>query len=378
MEIRQISSISDIDAPALNSLAGIDYPFLRHEFLAALEHTSAVSKETGWLPAHLIITNDEEIIAFMPLYVKAHSWGEYVFDHQWASAYQQNGIDYYPKYLTAIPFTPCQGPRICVNTGYNLIEINKLFISTIQELTNAQNISSWHCLFPLDEQVELFKSLNIQIREGVQFQWFNRDYQNFDDFLSALTANKRKMIKRERKRIAEQGVKLVQFNGAEASSTQWETFFNFYTMTYLKKGSEPYLTLEFFLNIARTMGEQLLLVFALNDQRPVAAALSFLGSDTLYGRYWGCYEEYHSLHFETCYYQGIDYCIENQLKRFDSCAQVEHKIARGFEPVTTYSAHWIKDTGFADAITRFLQREKIAIQQYKENAVSYLPFKEKL
>ena len=183
------------------------------------------------------------------------------------------------------------------------------------------------------------------------------------------------MIKRERKRIAEQGVTLIQLNGTKATTSQWETFFNFYTMTYLKKGSEPYLTFEFFLDIARTMGEQLLLVFALNDDRPVAAALSFIGSDTLYGRYWGCYEEYNSLHFEACYYQGIDYCIKNQLSRFDSGAQGEHKIARGFEPVTTYSGHWFKDTGFDDAIARFLAREKIAIQQYKASAATYLPFK---
>lgn len=254
----------------------------------------------------------------MPLYIKNHSWGEYVFDHQWASAYYQNGFEYYPKYLTAIPFTPCQGPRIVVNDSYNAEEIYNLFLKTIQQLALEQNISSWHCLFPNQEQISILNTLEVNIREGTQFQWFNQNYQDFDDFLSVLTSSKRKMIKRERKRIAEQGVTLIQLNGVEVTEAQWETFFNFYTMTYLKKGSEPYLTLEFFLEIARTMGEQLLLVFALNNQRPVAAALSFIGSDTLYGRYWGCYEEYHSLHFETCYYQGIDYCIQQQLKRFDS------------------------------------------------------------
>ena len=375
MEIRQISSISDVDAQAWNNLAGTDYPFLRHEFLFALEQSGSVSTKTGWTPAHLITLKAEELIGFMPLYLKNHSWGEYVFDHQWASAYHQNGLDYYPKYLNAIPFTPCQGPRLVIKPTYNSIHMYQIFLRAIEQLSISQDISSWHCLFPADEEVEILKSQHINIREGVQFQWFNREYQNFDDFLSGLTASKRKMIKRERKRIAEQGVNLVQLKGAEVTTTQWETFFNFYTMTYLKKGSEPYLTLEFFLDIAQTMGEQLLLIFALNDDRPVAVALSFIGSDTLYGRYWGCYEEYHSLHFETCYYQGIDYCIKNQLKRFDSGAQGEHKIARGFEPVTTYSAHWFKDTGFADAISRFLAREKVAIQQYKVNAATYLPFK---
>ena len=375
MEIRQIPSISDIDSVVWNNLTGSSYPFLRHEFLLALEQSGSVSAKTGWTPAHLIILEANELIAFMPLYLKDHSWGEYVFDHQWASAYHQNSLEYYPKYLTAIPFTPCQGPRIVINKAYNSLEIHKIFLHALQQLAKAKNISTWHCLFPSAKEVDIFRSLTLYIREGVQFQWFNRDYQNFDDFLAGLTSSKRKMIKRERKRIAEQGVTLIQLNGAEVTESQWETFFNFYAMTYLKKGSEPYLTLEFFLEIARTMGEQLLLVFALNDQRPVAAALSFIGSDTLYGRYWGCYEEYHSLHFETCYYQGIDYCIEQHLKRFDSGAQGEHKIARGFEPVTTYSAHWIKDAGFADAIGRFLQREKIATQQYKASASTYLPFK---
>ncbi|MCX7084280.1 MAG: GNAT family N-acetyltransferase [Methylococcales bacterium] len=375
MKIRQLSSISDINVLDWNKLAGKSYPFLKHEFLHALEKSGAVSKKTGWLPAHLIILKANKMIAFMPLYIKNHSWGEYVFDHQWASAYYQNGFEYYPKYLTAIPFTPCQGPRIVVNDSYNAEEIYNLFLKTIQQLALEQNISSWHCLFPNQDQISRLNKLEVNIREGTQFQWFNQNYQDFDDFLSVLTSSKRKMIKRERKRIAEQGMTLIQLNGAEVTEAQWETFFNFYTMTYLKKGSEPYLTLEFFLDIARTMGEQLLLVFALNNQRPVAAALSFIGSDTLYGRYWGCYEEYHSLHFETCYYQGIDYCIQQQLKRFDSGAQGEHKIARGFEPVTTYSAHWIKDSGFADAIGRFLEREKIATQQYKANASAYLPFK---
>ncbi len=376
MEIRQIPSISNIDAQAWNNLAGITYPFLRHEFLVALEQTAAISHKTGWIPAHLIILKDEELIGFMPLYVKNHSWGEYVFDHQWASAYHQQGLEYYPKYITAIPFTPCQGPRICVDPSYDLIEINKLFLTAIRQLANAQNISSWHCLFPTEKQIELLKSLNINIREGVQFQWFNKSYLCFDDFLSKLTASKRKMIKRERNRITEQGVTLIQIIGTDVTFAQWETFFNFYQMTYLKKGSEPYLTLDFFLNIANSMGDSLLLVFALKDEAPVAAALSFIGSDTLYGRYWGCIEEYHSLHFETCYYQGIDYCIKNHLGRFDSGAQGEHKIARGFEPVTTYSAHWIKNNGFADAIKRFLERETIAIKQYKTNAATYLPFKE--
>ncbi|QSB03280.1 N-acetyltransferase [Methylomonas sp. EFPC1] len=375
MEVKQIASMAQIEATAWNRLCGPDYPFLRHEFLAALEQSAAVCPQTGWETAHLLVFDNEKLLAALPLYLKTHSWGEYVFDQQWAQAYQQHGLAYYPKLISAIPFTPCQGQRLLFAADADQTAICALLFSFIQQLAERQGISSWHCLFPKPSQLELLRSLGLSVREGVQFQWFNRGYATFTDFLQTLSADKRKMIKRERRRLAEQGIELLRVPGTEVTEIQWQVFFRFYALTYLKRSSEPYLNLAFFKQIARTMPEQLLLVLAMKDDRYVGAALSFIGADTLYGRYWGCDAEYNALHFEACYYQGLDYCIEHALARFDSGAQGEHKISRGFEPVTTYSTHWLKDAGFAKAVAQFVAREKQAIAHYKQDAANYLPFK---
>ncbi len=376
MEVIQINSMSQVDSTSWNQLAGDADPFLRHEFLLALEQSGSVCQKSGWIPAHLLVLDDDSLIAFMPLYLKNHSWGEYVFDHQWAEAYHQQGLEYYPKWLTAIPLTPCQGTRIVIKESISSLKVTQALLSFIKQLSEQHNVSSWHCLFPTLQEAELLKSLELSIREGVQFQWFNNHYQDFDAFLQTLNTSKRKMIKRERRRIQEQDIRLLRISGAKVSPLQWQIFYNFYSITYLKKGSQPYLNLAFFQQIAATMGEQLLLVLAFKDDLPIAAALSFIGRETLYGRYWGCDEEYNNLHFETCYYQGLDYCIENGLQRFDSGAQGEHKIARGFEPITTYSAHWLKDKRFAKAIEDFVTEEKIMLARYKQKASTFLPFKQ--
>ena len=375
MEVKQIHGMAEVDGATWNHLAGKAYPFMRHEFLLALEQSGSVCEQTGWLPAHLLVMDKNQLVAFMPLYLKQHSSGEYVFDHQWAQAYTQAGLDYYPKWLTAIPFTPCHGTRMVVQEGIDRLQVTQLLLAYIRQLSERQDISSWHCLFPDLQQVELLQSLGVSLRKGVQFQWFNRGYRDFDDFLSSLNASKRKMLKRERRKVKEQGVRLLRIAGNEVSDQQWQAFFQFYTMTYLKRGSLPYLNLVFFQQIAATMGEQMLLVMACKEDKEIAAALSFVGEATLYGRYWGCLEECDGLHFETCFYQGLDYCMEQGIKRFDSGAQGEHKIARGFEPITTYSAHWIKDDRFAKAIEQFLVREQISLQHYKDDAASYLPFR---
>jgi predicted N-acyltransferase len=378
MEVKRIDGMAQVDAAAWNRLAGIAYPFLRHEFLYALEHSGAVCEQTGWQPSHLLVTDNDQLLAVMPLYLKRHSWGEYVFDHQWADAYRQVGIDYYPKWLTAVPMTPCQGSRILIKENIDPLIVMPLLLDFIKRLSEQHGISSWHCLFPAEQQLEQLRSLGLTIREGVQFHWFNRNYRDFEDFLQTMSAAKRKMLKRERRRVGEQGIVLLRIAGPEVTDLQWQAFFEFYRMTYLKRGSEPYLNLGFFRQIATTMAEQLLLVLAVKDEKYVGAALSFVGGDSLYGRYWGCYEEYNALHFEACYYQGLDYCIEHGLKRFDSGAQGEHKISRGFQPVATYSAHWIKDARFAKAIEHFVAREQRAMQLYKQDAASYLPFKQGL
>ncbi len=375
MQVTQIAEISEVDSESWNNLAGNDYPFLRHEFLLALEESGCVSKQTGWQPKHLLVFDNDNLIAAMPLYLKTHSRGEYVFDHQWTYAYQQYGVGYFPKWLTAIPFTPCQGMRITLDKSADLPQVTRLLFDFIRTKSGQANISSWHCLFPVGEQLELLTKLGLLVREGVQFQWFNKGYYSFDDFLATLSSSKRKMIKRERRKVAEQGIDMVQLSGADVSEHQWQIFYDFYQMTYYKHGMPPYLNLEFFLRCAAVMPERLLLVFALKEGTYVGAALSFIGNDTLYGRYWGCHEDYNFLHFEACYYQGLDYCIQHGLQRFDSGAQGEHKIARGFEPVTTYSAHWFQDERFANAIEEYFTREKSATQFYKESVASYLPFK---
>lgn len=375
MEIKQITAINQVDNEAWNKLVGDDYPFMRHEFLLALEQSGCVSEQTGWQPRHVLVTENNELLAGMPLYLKTHSRGEYVFDNQWAYAYEQNGVSYYPKWLTAIPFTPCQGSRIAIKEAADQRLVTGLLVDFIKTKSGQDGISSWHCLFPVGGQLELLRDSGFLIRVGVQFQWFNRGYQTFDDFLGTFSSSKRKMLKRERRKVSQQGIALIQLSGREVSEHQWRVFFDFYQMTYLKHGMRPYLNLDFFLACAATMGEKLLLVFALKEGAYVGAALSFVGGDTLYGRYWGCLEEYNALHFEACYYQGLDYCIANGLRRFDSGAQGEHKIARGFEPVTTYSAHWFQDGRFAKAIGQFLVRETSAVRSYQDDAANYLPFK---
>jgi predicted N-acyltransferase len=255
------------------------------------------------------------------------------------------------------------------------LTITEQILAYIKQLSSEMAISSWHCLFPDVQQVAIFRQLELHIRENVQFHWFNKGYQDFDDFLSKLTARKRKMIKRERERIQALDIRFLHLRGSDVSAEQWQIFFHFYTMTYFKKGGLPYLNLAFFQQLAATMGEKLLLIFAIKAHDYIAASLSFVGKETLYGRYWGCVEEYSSLHFETCYYQGIDYCIAHQLSRFDSGAQGEHKISRGFEPVTTYSAHWIDNAMFDHAIKQFLDQEQQVIEEYKNEATTYLPFK---
>lgn len=376
MIVKQLSSLSEIDKDQWNSLTGFTYPFLRHEFLNALEQSGAVCAQTGWEPKHLLVYENNELIALMPLYLKHHSQGEYVFDHQWAQAYQQQGQDYYPKWLTAVPYSPCQGPRIIIQNPANPTEVLALLIAFIQEQSSIQGISSWHCLFPVNDQAELLSAAGLLIRSDVQFHWHNLGYRDFADYLERFSSAKRKQVKRERRRVDEQGIEFLHLPGREITESQWTAFYLFYQMTYIKRGMRPYLPLDFFLTIAATMPENLLLILAVKDQRYVGAALSLLGETTLYGRYWGCYEEFNSLHFEACYYQGINYCLLNKLSHFDSGAQGEHKIARGFEPVLTHSAHWLQNQEFAQAIKRFLDREQKHIEQYRDYAQTLLPFKQ--
>jgi uncharacterized protein len=378
-----LTSIDGIDAEVWDRLAGDAYPFLKHGFFRALEQSSSTTAITGWQPYHAVVEKSDEkgdddnrqVVAVMPLFLKDNSRGEYVFDWSWADAYQQHGVSYYPKLVTAIPFTPCPGPRICIADGQDADEIYRLLSVTIPEQAQKLKASSWHILFPEETECLAFKALGIQPRVGCQYQWFNNGYTTFDDFLTRFSSRKRKNIRKERQKIAEAGIEFEILEGAEITPEHWQKFYLFYQSTYFVRGRSPYLTEEFFLKAGEYMPENLLLVMARKGDDTIAGALSFVGSDTLYGRYWGCIEEYQFLHFETCYYQGIDYCISKGLQRFDSGAQGEHKIQRGFEPVLTWSNHWIGNADFDHAISRFLADEEKYILRYQKEAENYLPFK---
>lgn len=366
--------MTEVPVACWNALVQNDDPFLRHEFLSALENSGAVSSKTGWQPSHLLVYQQQVLIAAMPLYLKNNSSGEYVFDQQWADAYYQSGMEYYPKWVNSIPFTPCQGQRFLIKPTINAQPVIQLCLDWVKQQSEQHNISSFHCLFPTPEQTGYLKH-SLLIRLGTQFQWLNHNYRDFDDYLHGFTSRHRKNISKERRKIIEQNITFERLTGHTVTEHQWQVFFDFYQLTYLKRSRPAYLTVGFFKQLAQSMPEQMLLIFAIKDKTYVGAALSFIGKNTLYGRYWGCYEDYSFLHFETCYYQGLDYCLEHQLQRFDSGAQGEHKISRGFKPTITYSAHWVLNPQFNQLIAQFLEREAPLIRQYTKACSQRLPFK---
>ncbi|MAY43354.1 MAG: GNAT family N-acetyltransferase [Oceanospirillaceae bacterium] len=376
MELKFSHKISEISKTTWNSLCPTDNPFIRYEFLSALESSNSVCKETGWQPFHLQLEDNGIIIAVLPLYFKQHSYGEYVFDWAWADAYQRHNLDYYPKLVSAIPYSPVTGPRLL--TKQNPLPLLAIIKEQLPNLCQKIGAHSFHLLFPTQTEVDALNHPKLMTRKGCQYQWFNQNYESFAHFLERFTSRKRKNVKKERKKIIDQNISHIQLTGENITHDLMNQFYDFYRMTYLKRGREAYLTKDFFFELQETMPESLLLVIALKDEQPVAAALSLKDSNTLYGRYWGCFDEYDSLHFETCYYQGIDYCIKHKLERFDSGAQGEHKIQRGFEPVPTWSSHYVKEVGFNQAIRNFVDEETTAITQQIEQFSQYLPFKDEL
>lgn len=376
-----VDSISEIAAAEWNALNDGDYPFLRHEFLAAFEKSGSVSETAGWIPRHLTLRSAAgELVAAMPIYSKLHSYGEYVFDWSWANSYYQNGLDYYPKLLTAVPFTPCAGPRLLTAPNVDASTACTQALESIMDLCAREKASSWHLLFPEKDLVDLLDKTQPQSgalmkRVDTQFHWYNRGYGTFADYLGAMTSRKRKSIRREREKVAAQEITFLHLTGDAITPEYLHDFYIFYHATYLKRGRQGYLNQEFFEMVVETMPQNVLLVMAQYEGQSIAAALFFVGGDTIYGRYWGCLEEYDQLHFETCYYQGIEYCINNQLAHFDAGAQGEHKIQRGFEPIQTCSYHWIQHEGFRDAVARYLRFERADVESYMRDAASYLPFK---
>jgi uncharacterized protein len=376
VKIELIDSLDQISADEWNAVAGTDYPFTRHEFLHALERSGAANASSGWLAAHVLVKRDNRLIAAMPLYEKNHSYGEYVFDWSWADAYRRYGYQYYPKLLCAIPFTPATGPRLCIREGENYAAIAAAIIETLQQKIHASKYSSLHILFPAHAERAALLELGLSERSGVQYHWRNEGYADFDAFLATFNSRKRKSLRRERERVTAQGLTLRTLEGAQLNASDWELFHHFYQMTYAKRsGHRGYLNAEFFQMIGAQLKEHIVLTFADLGNKTVAGALYFRDSQTLYGRYWGCLQEFDGLHFEACYYQGIEYCIRNGLQRFDPGAQGEHKIQRGFAPVGTRSYHWIENAQFRAAIDNFLVAESADLERYIDEASTLLPFR---
>ena len=372
---RFLDSISQIDAASWNSAAGTAQPFLRHEFLLALEESGCAAPRTGWTARHLVVEDAQGRLAgAMPLFRKGHSRGEFVFDFSWANAYAQHGLSYYPKLLSAVPFTPVRGPRLLLSPTVDAAAMRNTLIKAALDYARSEQLSTWHVLFPSDENAASLEAAGLILRRDCQFHWYNHGYQSFDAFLATFTAEKRKKAKRERRRVFEAGIVFDTLHGADMHNALWNTLYAFYADTFYRHGHEPYLNLDFFKRIAASMPDRLMLKVARIGSTPIAVAIFFVGDDALFGRYWGAGGNYHSLHFETCYYQGIEYCIEKKLQRFEPGTQGEHKVPRGFIPTLMSSAHFIVDRRFAAAIRDFAAREARGVDHYAAAVNEHVPY----
>ena len=374
MQRRYLTGIGDVTAAQWNALAGGN-PFLRHEFLSALEETGCANPATGWSAQHVALFDEQGLAAAAPLYLKAHSWGEFVFDFAWARAFEQQGLEYFPKLVCAIPFTPATGPRLLCRPGLAAAPLRAALLAALSERAQAGRLSSAHALFVDEAGRDASAEAGWLLRRDCHFQWHNRGYRDFADFLDAFSAEKRKKARRERRRVLEQGIEFRTLDGTQLDEGLIDRIYAFHALTFIRHGHTPYLNRSFFSRVARALGTDFFVKLAIYAGEPVAAAVFFRSAQTLYGRYWGAEEAYHSLHFETCYYQGIDYCIEHGLQRFEPGTQGEHKIARGFEPALTWSAHWIANAPLRRAIGAYLAREGEAIDAYASDAEAHAPFR---
>ncbi|MEZ5500005.1 MAG: GNAT family N-acetyltransferase [Steroidobacteraceae bacterium] len=368
------SSIRQVDAAQWNAMVG-GYPFLRHEFLAALERHGCVGGDTGWQPLILTLSDRAGICAGVAAYLKYHSYGEFVFDFAWAQAYHRHGLEYYPKLLIAAPFTPATGPRLLVRDT-DAFELRAAeLIAALQALQRQQQFSSIHALFLPEREQRAFAAAGWLARRDCQFHWQNRGYSSFEGYLETFSADKRKKARRERRRVSEAAIHFTTLSGSDASPAQLEQVHAMVRSTFLARGHEPYISLPCLREIAEHMGDALLIKLAWQNDEPVGTAIFFQDEHTLYGRYWGAREHFHSLHFETCYYQGIEHAIAAGLEHFDPGAQGEHKLSRGFDPVPTWSAHWIGDSRFRRAIADYLEQETVAVARYQQEAALHRPFR---
>ena len=375
--IQVIESLDEVSADEWNALDLQGNPTLRHEFLAAFEHTHCAISRTGWRAQHLLLRSQKgALVAAMPLYLKPHSWGEFVFDFGWASAYQRHGARYYPKLTSCIPFTPATGNRLLVSSSdqFDAQSLRNELVKNALDLMREESLSSLHCLFTTRIDQAVLEAFGCIARVDCQFHWNNHRFQTFDDFIATFRADKRKKALRERRRIAEEGIHFVTLTGAELSDEQWRIAMHLSEQTFRSHGHEHYLNVDFFREVSQKLPASIVVKFAMKAGDIIATAIFFRGDDTLYGRYWGAEDAYNSLHFEACYYQGIDYCIANGIQRFEPGTQGEHKIARGFVPTKTTSAHFIADQRFAHAIREHVQQERKAIDAYIHEVNQHLPF----
>ena len=368
--LQVLDSLASIPAAQWDALAG-NHPLLSHAFLHALHESGCASAKTGWAPCYLALWREDRLAAAMPLYLKSHSYGEYVFDWAWADAYERHGLRYYPKLLNAVPFTPVTGPRLLAANEAD----RRTLLDAALAFARETEVSSLHCLFPSAPEVADFESAGMMLRASVQFHWRNEGFGSFEDFLARMNHDKRKKIRQERRKVREAGIEFRWLRGTEATPADWRFFVECYNRTYRAHHSTPYLTLDFFQRLAQTMPAHVLLVIGYRHDLPVAAAFNIVGNDTLYGRYWGTKEFHSGLHFETCYYQAIEFCIAQKVGAFEGGAQGEHKLARGLLPQRTVSAHWLAHPEFAEAITRFLRKEAHGIETYVDELSEHSPFK---
>lgn len=375
MELRVGTDLSTVPAPAWNALVDDDCPFLRHEFLRGLEEFDCLAPQ-GWEPRHLLAYEGRRLVGALPLYLKSNSIGEFVFDWSWAEAYQRAGGRYYPKLVSAIPFTPTTSPRLLIAPDRDdAAALRRLMAEGAVEYARALGVSSLHCLFPIDVDRDAFRATDCLLRSGCQYHWSNPGYADFEAFLAALDSKRRKQVRRERREVIAAGIEYEVLDGASIGAAQWAAFYEFYCSTFARRWGEPRLTPAFFESLSTRLPRETVLFLARQRGRYVAGAFCMRGGDTLYGRSWGCSETFRFLHFELCYYQTIEYCIRHGLRRLDAGAQGEHKVARGFAPIRTWSAHWLRDPGFRRAVGQFLQREGRAIDAHIDAVNAHLPYR---
>lgn len=372
---RTLGGIGEVSPEAWDACAGSDNPFVSHAFLMALEGSGSAVAEQGWAPHHMVVEDPEgRMLGAAPMYLKSHSYGEYVFDHAWADALERAGGHYYPKLQLSVPFTPVTGPRLLVHPHANGPSVTRAIITGCVELARRADVSSLHVTFPTQAEWQYLGDAGFLMRTSQQFHWINHGYRTFDEFLEQLSSRKRKAIRRERRGALSAGISVETLTGNAVKSAHWDAFFEFYISTGERKWGIPYLTRDFFYRVGESMAERVVLIMAVRDGRYVAGALNLLGADTLYGRNWGCLGHFPFLHFELCYYRAIDFAIEHGLKRVEAGAQGPHKIARGYLPVRTFSAHWIAHHGLREAVARFLEHERQGVDVEMEALAEFSPY----